>query len=173
VSAVYVFNSGAITANAKDQLLSELESEHYGDNVHFLDSERLEALNEWATWQSDANARARLLGLRSTVRAIVFDLETFQLQEKESLRPIFVLGVELYLSEPVNCDDNLLRSLYELWNFLQGIEGIRRLAPPTSKIAQKYLPAIRKLAQDALPLAIEIGQKVDAAIERMKPFGGY
>jgi hypothetical protein len=55
VSAVYV-NSGEITANANDQLLSELERERYGDNVHFLDGERLGALNEWATLQTGANA---------------------------------------------------------------------------------------------------------------------
>ena len=29
-------NSGEITANAKEQLLSELGRERYGDNVHFL-----------------------------------------------------------------------------------------------------------------------------------------
>jgi hypothetical protein len=34
VSAVYVFNSGEITVNAKEQLLSELGMAHYGDNVH-------------------------------------------------------------------------------------------------------------------------------------------
>src|SRR5438094_2093025 len=68
VSAVYVFNSGEITANAKAQLLSELGLERYGDNVHFLDGERLNALNEWATLQSDSNTRARLLGLRSALQ---------------------------------------------------------------------------------------------------------
>ena len=49
VSAVYVFNSGQITPNAKDFLLNSLAREHYGDNVHFLDGERLNALNEWGT----------------------------------------------------------------------------------------------------------------------------
>jgi hypothetical protein len=55
---------------------------------------------------------------------------------------------------------------------LQGIEGLRRLAIPTSKNAQKFLPAIKKLAQDALPRAIEVAKLVDAAIEKMKPIGG-
>ena len=68
VSAVYVFNSGEITSNAKEQMLSSLVGERYGDNVHLLDGERLEALNEWGTLQSDANARARLLGLRTARR---------------------------------------------------------------------------------------------------------
>ncbi len=171
VSSVYIFNSGEITANAKDQLLSELERERYGDNVHFLDGERLEALNEWGTLQTDANARARMIGLRSALRAIIFDLETFHLQEKESLRPVFVLGIELYLSEPVNSDDKLLGSLFGLWGVLQVIEGIRRLAVPTSANATKNLPIIKSRAQDALLRAKECCQKVDAAIERMKPLG--
>jgi len=172
VSAVYVFNSGQITANAKDQLLSELGLERYGDNVHFLDGERLHALNEWATLQNDANARARLLGLRLTLRAIIFDLKTHHIQEKESLRPSFVIGIEMYLSEPVNCDGKLLSSLLGLWHMLQEIEGLRRLAVPTSKNAKEFLPMIKKLAQETLPLAIEICQTVDAAIEKMNPLRG-
>ena len=108
VSAVYVFNSGEITANAKEQLLSELERERYGDNVHFLDGERLEALNEWATLQSDANARARLLGLRSALRFIIRLLKNIPQQAKPNLEPMFIQGIELYLSEPVNCDDQFL-----------------------------------------------------------------
>lgn len=77
VSAVYVFNSGEITANAKEQLLSELEQERYGDNVHFLDGERFEALNAWATLESDTKARTRLLGLRSALRYIIATLKEY------------------------------------------------------------------------------------------------
>jgi hypothetical protein len=172
VSAVYVFNSGEITANAKEQLLSELEREHYGDNVHFLDGERLDSLNEWATLQSDANARARLLGLRSALRAIIFDLKKYHLEEKESLRPIFVVGIEFFLSEPVNCDENILGSLFILWTLLQRMEVVRNIAIPTTKKAQLFLPTIKKVSQEALPLAIEICQKVDAVIDKMKPLGG-
>jgi len=120
VSAVYIFNSGEITANAKEQLLSELERERYGDNVHFLDGERLEALNEWATPQSDANARVRLLGLRSALRFTIANLSEYQLEGKPNFRPMFIQGIELYLSEPVNCDDQLLVSLFTLWQHLHG-----------------------------------------------------
>ena len=80
VSAVYVFNSGEITANAREQLLSDLGHERYGDNVHFLDGERLEALNQWATLHSDANARGRLIGLRSALRFNIEVLERHQLK---------------------------------------------------------------------------------------------
>jgi hypothetical protein len=171
VSAVYVFNSGDITANAKEQLLSELERERYGDNVHFLDGERLHALNEWATLQSDGNARARLLGLRSALRAIIWDLKAHHLEGKESLTPIYVRGIEMYLSEPVNCDEKLLGSLFGLWHSLQGIEGLRKVYRVKSEGAKKLLPTIAEVARAALPAATEACQKVDAAIEKMKPLG--
>jgi hypothetical protein len=171
VSGVYVFNSGEITANAKEQLLVELERERYGDNVHFLDGERLDTLNEWATLQSDANARARLLGLRSALRFIIGVLKVSHSQGVTNLNPLFIQGIELYLSEPVNCDDQLLVSLFKLWNLLQGIESLRKIAVPTSPNAEKLLPAIKDLAKDALPLAIKICKKVDAAIAKMKPLG--
>jgi hypothetical protein len=96
---VYVFNSGEITANAKEQLLNELGRERYSENVHFLDGERLEALNEWATLQSDANARTRLIGLRSALRFIIATLDEYQLEGKPGSQPIFIQGKAERVSE--------------------------------------------------------------------------
>ncbi|MGA9033249.1 MAG: hypothetical protein WB402_12090 [Sulfuricaulis sp.] len=175
VSAVYVFNSGEITEGAKEYLLSGLGREHYGDNVHFLDGERLEALNEWATLQSDANARARLLGLRSALRFIIATLDEYQLEGKPGFQPMFIQGIELYLSEPVNCDDQLLVSLFKLWQQLQGVEVMRAILfkhPGDTIRLEKYAPNLKHFAQDTRTLAIEICQKIDAAIEKMKPLGG-
>jgi hypothetical protein len=172
VSAVYVFNSGEITANAKEQLLSELERERYGDNVHFRDGERLDALNEWATLQGDASARARLLGLRSALRFIIATLGDYELAGKPGLQPMFIHGIELYLSEPVNCDDQLLASLFNLWQHLQGIESAREILLKylsNNIVLETTAPTLKQLAQNARPLAIVICQKIDAAIEKMKP----
>jgi hypothetical protein len=174
VSAVYVFNSGEVTDNAKEQLLSGLEREHYGDNVHFLDGERLDALNEWATLQSDANARARLLGLRSALRFIIATLNEYQLEGKPKFQPMFIQGIELYLSEPVNCDDQLLVSLFRLWQELQRVELTRKILFKylTDTVAlEKNAPQLRKLALETRTLALEICHKIDAAIEKMKPLG--
>jgi len=172
ISAVYVFNSGEITANAKEQILSELVQERYGDNVHFLDGERLDALNEWATLQSDANARARLLGLRSALRFIIATLHEYQLEGKPGFQPMFIQGIELYLSEPVNCDDQLLVSLFTLWQRVQGVEVMRKVLfkyPLDTIGLEKNAPKLKEIAQDARTLAIEICQKIDVAIEKMKP----
>ena len=87
------------------------------------------------------------------------------------MAPLFVAGIELYLSEPVNCDDKLLVLLFQLWSYLQSIEGLRKIGPITSPVAKRQLPKIAKIAESSLPLAIEACQMVDAAIERMKPLG--
>jgi hypothetical protein len=169
VSSVYIFNSGSITPNAQEQLLSELQIDRYGDNAHFLDGARLESLNQWSFLQTDTVARARLLGLRATLRAIVWDLRENRAQGKEMLAPLYVRGLESYLGEPVNCDDQLLGSLHGLWLSLQAIETLRRMHTPTSKNAQELLPKIASLAQEVLPEAQEACRKVEAALERMKP----
>lgn len=173
VSAVYVFNSGEITANAKDQLLSELERERYGDNVHFLDGERLEALNEWAMLHSDANARARLLGLRSALRFIIDVLGRYQEQGEPEFQPLFIQGIELYLSEPVICDDEFIKALFQLWDNLQLVEVIRKtLVASNTTMQERNSQKVKDTARKVLPLASRLCEKVDAAIEKMKPLGG-
>jgi hypothetical protein len=172
---VYVFNSGEITANAKEQLLNELERERYGDNVHFLDGERLEALNEWATLQSDANARARLLGLRSTLRFIITTLEGYSTTGKPEFQPMFIHGIELYLSEPVEFTEQLLPSLFALWQVLQSIELMRTILlkyPNDAAGWERNAPGVKDLAQRAIRRSTALCQVVDSAIEKMKPLGG-
>ena len=169
VSAVYLFNSGEIAAGAKEQLLNDLGQARYGDNVHFLDGERLGALNEWAILQSDVNARAPLLGLRGALHVIIFDLSEYRIQGKDTLAPVFVHGIESYLAEPANSDTVLLQLLFRLWSLLQGIEELRRIAPIGSELAKAQVPHIQELAQHALPLSKQILDAVDAAIETMNP----
>ena len=174
VSAVYVFNSGEITANAKEQLMSELGLERYGDNVHFLGGERLEALNEWATLQTDANARARLIGLRSALRFIIATLKEYSDKGKPGHQPMFIQGIELYLSEPVNFDDQLLVSLFTLWQRLQLLEQLRVLLwgqVGNEAFLEKNAPKLQEAALNARNLAIDVCQRIDAAIEKMKPLG--
>jgi hypothetical protein len=174
VSAVYVFNSGEITENAKEQLLSNLARERYGDNVHFIDGGRLDALNEWGTLQSDANARARLLGLRSALKFIITTLEKYSTTGKPDYQPMFIHGIELYLSEPVDCMEKWLPSLFGLWQILQSTELMRAFFIKFSKdpALERLAPKLKSAAETAIGLAKKICQSVDAAIEKMKPLGG-
>jgi hypothetical protein len=180
VSAVYIFNSGEITPNAREQLLTELEREHYGDNVHFLAGERLEALNEWATLGTDGNARTRLLGLLRGLGVIIHLLKRFEPEGKPSFQPFFIQGIELYLSEPVNSDDQMIQSLLELWQRLQVLEALNRgllplvgrRTPQAKDLLERNSQRLKDIAKDALSRAIEIEKIVDAVIGKMKPLGG-
>jgi hypothetical protein len=174
VSAVYVFNSGEITDNAKEQLLSELGRERYGDNVHFLDGERLESLNSWATLQGDANARARLLGLRSALRFISDTLQKYQEQDKPDYSPLFIQGLELYMSEPVIFDDKFTNTMFALWNHLRLVDQLRTLLLQTRfpDAVTQNLPTLKEASQNALGAATQLLQRVDRAIENLKPLGG-
>ena len=98
--------------------------------------------------------------------------EKYLLTGKPNPQPTFIHGIELYLSEPVDCDDQLLVLLYRLWQMLQMIDGVRKLAMPLSKNAEKLVTTVQKHSQNALSLAKEACQKVEAVIEKMKPIGG-
>ena len=174
VSTVYVFNSGEVTANAKEQLLSALQQERYGDNVHVLDGERLDALNEWATLQTDANARARLIGLRSSLRFIIEVLRGYQDQAKPNPQPLLMQGIALYLSEPVICDEEFIKALFLLWEHLEMIDKVRQMLTKytgNTGVLAEHLPTLNNAARNALPLATALCQKLDLALEKMKPLG--
>jgi hypothetical protein len=94
------------------------------------------------------------------------------LQGKVDFKPMFIQGIELYLSEPVSCDDQMLESLFILWQLLQGIELARRIGMKylgDTIALEKASPHLKQTAQDALPLAIKLCKIVDEAIENMKP----
>ena len=178
VSAVYIFNSGEITDNAKEQLLSELERERYGDNVHFLDGERLDALNEWATLETDANARSRLLGLRLSLRATI---RLLHIRETSglSLQPTFIQGIELFLSEPVNADNQLIQSLVSLWHRLKNIEALNTVLwkysgsnnAATKSSMENTSTNLKNHVKEALSFAEDASKQVDALIAKLKPLG--
>jgi hypothetical protein len=172
VSAVYIFNSGEITDNAREQLLSDLERERYGDNVHFLDGERLSALNEWATVRSEANARARLNGLRLALRFVIKTLDEYHKEGKPDALPLFTQGIELFLSEPINIDDNILVLMFAVWQQLKWIDEIRRLMwqNNTNKAFQeKNAPKLMKGAGNVKVLVERLSGHVEAALNKMKP----
>jgi hypothetical protein len=78
------------------------------------------------------------------------------------------------LSEPVNYDDQLLASLFTLWEMLQYLEAMRQILikhPGDTIGLKENAPKVKKSSETALRIAIEICQKVNAAIEKMKPLG--
>ena len=128
-----------------------------------------DALDQWATLQSDTNARTRLLGLRNALRVIIYDLGEHRIPGKDTLAPVFVHGIESYLAEPADSDTELIQLLFRLWSLLEGIEELMRIAPLGSELAKAQVPHIQELAKHALPLSKQILEAVDATIETMNP----
>lgn len=82
---------------------------------------------------------------------------------------MFIHGIELYLSEPVDSTEQLLPSLFTLWQVLQSIELMRAILikyPKDTAGLEKNAPGVKGAAQRAIRRARAICQIVDSAIER-------
>ena len=63
VSAVYIFASGKISDRAREYISDYCRSEPFGENVHYLDADRLERLERYALYLADQEIRTVLRGL--------------------------------------------------------------------------------------------------------------
>ena len=73
------------------------------------------------------------------------------------------------------CDDQFINALLLLWNQLQLIEGVRRILIKyvgDTVALEKNSSVLKNAAQSALPLATTLCQKVEVAIEKIKPLVG-
>jgi hypothetical protein len=142
--------------------------------VYFLDGERLEGLNEWAFLQTDAAARARLTGLRSALRYNIRILEEIYVKgEGRHVEPLFVHGIEAYLSEPMNGSDDLLTHLLDLLRGFKLMEGLREAYSAPTKVVsnarQQVWPSLVRLAEHSVPIATHCLTIVNTTLEKLKP----
>lgn len=63
VSAVYVLASGKITDQARQYISEKCHKMPYGENVYFLDGERLEQLERFSAYRFDREYRAKVMGV--------------------------------------------------------------------------------------------------------------
>ena len=84
---------------------------------------------------------------------------------------MFIHGIELYLSEPVICDDQFIGSLFGLWRLLQVLE-VTRLTLKHTVARQEPSPAIAQAMEIALSTATKLSEAVDMTLAKMNPLGG-
>jgi hypothetical protein len=180
VSAVYVFNSGEITPNARTQMLAKLEKKNFGDNVHFMDGERLQALNEYSVYYTEGNARRRLNALTAQIdmnKHILQSLKNFK-PEKQTLesgekassipdpRGFMWSAIDSYLAEPLPDTDILYEHLTTLWQYLRITDCIRqRLIDCTIHAA--FRDGEVEQMRNVIGLTEGVVQKIDPAITRL------
>jgi hypothetical protein len=180
VSSVYVFNSGAITDNARQQIAGELVRERYGDNVHVLDGERLQSLNEHATFSADNEVRTRLLALRTQMNLnveVLNRLIMWELVEGVGLTPdargFIWAGLESYLSGPVDTETVDLDLLYNIWQRLRAVDQARvrlttaaLLSPEVRKNDAAFM---KRYASDALQDILTSSSQVERLMSKFVP----
>jgi hypothetical protein len=116
-----------------------------------------------------------LLGLRAALRFIAEALKNYREDGRPDSAPLLIPAIELYLSEPVICEDWFINALLLLWAQLQRIDAIRVILLRhigDSPMLEKNAPVLRDAATKNLPPVEALLRKVDAAIEKMKPLGG-
>jgi hypothetical protein len=178
ISAIYVFNSGSITDEAKDDLINRLGRERYGENVYFLDGERLDSLNTWATYQEDKEARHRLTGLKLQLRlnsliwkSIEDSLKTAG-KFREARGPILT-AVESFLTAPLFPEDINLDDLAQIWQDARIIDAINTryllASPVKQEIREKDMESALKLVKEVLEYSDKVIRQVDVLLLRLKP----
>jgi len=177
VSAVYVFNSGAITDNAQTYMMSELRKERYGDNVHFLDGDRLDSLDRWATYQEDRHVRQRLLGLNHQLvlnRAIWLLMhERAQNEEFDEVRGSFLHGIEEFISSPVQTELISLEELTQIWQKARIADNIvnrqRFLAFRVGDTHKQEAAVLAKLTAELIVHAMQVERQIADALTKLNP----
>lgn len=177
ISAFYIFSSGTITDEAKDDLINRVRIPAYRGNVHLLDGERLDSLNKWATFQNDQYVRHRLLGLRNQ---LMINIKIWgsvrEGAEKETFREArgaILAGIEAFLSLPIFPDRISENDVMQLWQHARIIDSIcsRYLLGVRAKeeTRKQDIENVIKLAGKSILYAQKIISDIEGVISELKP----
>ena len=176
ISALYIFNSGNITFEAKDDLIQRLRRTSYGENVYLLDGERLDSLNKWATFRSDQDIRQRLLGLRNQ---LFINIKIWNSMKEEAekgkmgeARGSFLYGIESFLSLPILSESISENEVMVLWQHARIIDSIcfrYLLLGAKMEIKKKDLENLVHMVDKATLYAKKLISDIDSVISKLKP----
>jgi hypothetical protein len=174
VSSVYVFNSGKITPNARTIIAGALRKEKYGENVHFLDGERLALMAESLALHADRNLRQRLLGFMNQMQLnqkILFSYQETETGKPLEARGMLLAGIEDYLNEPIESSAIRWEDVILFWQdakILQGCaESLASVFNTPSKAAN--LLTLKQVASEMINVAQRIIVGIDKSLESIKP----
>jgi hypothetical protein len=177
ISSFYIFNSGNITTEAKDDLIQRIRKERYGENVFLLDGDRLDALNKWAIYQNDRDLRSRLTGLKNQ---LLININIWEHTLKDTEKGVFqeargpiLAGIEAFLSSPIFPELISEGDLILLWQQAKIINSIssRYLINlmVLEDIKKGDIQNAKNLAQEAIKIANKVIDNIDLIISKLKP----
>jgi len=177
ISEFYIFNSGRITPEAKDDLINRLRKKNYGENIFILDGDRLDSLNKWATYQNDQNIRQRLVGLVNTLlinikiwKSLKGDLEKEQFREA---RGALLFAIESFISSPIfpeRISENDLILLWQHASILNAICNRYLMGTHTNETTKKQdITSAIRLTDSSISYASKIVGDINKVISELKP----
>lgn len=173
VSAVFVFNSGQISNNAKKWLRAELDMERYGQNVHILDGERLFQLDIMSNFHQTEQLMPRLNGMHLDIYLTIKVLESINLSlpNFNETRGFFTSALEGFLSAPFlihKIDPNEVSLFVQECRIADSLNS-RYIMPnaPCGEIRDKDIETLKRI----ISTTIERGYKLNKSIKKtMKYF---
>ena len=177
ISSFYIFISGTITTEAKDDFIQRIRRTQYGENIYLLDGERLDSLNKWATFQNDQNIRSRLSGLRHQliINIKIWDsvIEGAKKEMFGEARGPILAGIEAFLSSPISPERISENDLMQLWQYARIIHSISTRYLLGVHVKEEIKKQDTKNASELALKAIEYAKKVisdiDGVISDLKP----
>lgn len=177
ISAFYIFNSGHITDEAKDDLINRLHKTQFGENVYLLTGERLDSLNRWATYLNDQDIRQRLSGLRNqlfiNIKIWTSIKKNLNVKKVSEARGVFLSGVEAFLSSPIFPDKISENDVMQLWQLARIIDSICKRyimgAQVTAEIRNGDFDRLGSCIDRATGYASKIISSISTILSELKP----
>jgi hypothetical protein len=173
VSAVYVFNTGEITENAKDQMVSMLDAP-LRSNVFIFGGHQLEAIERTGMYRRLEEIRRSVASLRAQLGFNIAQWRMAQQTLKPQcgqpswhFGPSFVAGIELHLANPVLPEIITIKDLGALWSNIGIFEQIhtKHIISPRSfppEVEREDISTVFELIDSQLiPIAMSLSQRIE------------
>jgi hypothetical protein len=176
--------SGKISPQARERISEHCRAVPYGENVHYLDGERLEVLEKYAHYRTDQDIRSVLLSLD---RELDFNLRRLasydsliQQRDKCVVTHLRVAAIERALSGTLPPDLLGYEQIEWTWNVLELVNGMTDFAQNHPAIttndmnerigsvmaASKQCEELRELVKQALR---KLDERYNLSVEVMGP----
>jgi hypothetical protein len=161
ICAVYVMASGSISDQARTRIAGFCRSERFGENVYFLDGDRLETLERSSTFRIDNEARGLLMALQNELTSNIRRLDDIDAQlrrgENRILSKCRVSALEALMTAPI-AENVIANDVIEpIWILMDSFNNLieisylsRGLTQAELGFLEGFTPSVRGRCQGAL-----------------------
>ncbi|QDU17470.1 hypothetical protein CA11_53120 [Gimesia maris] len=168
ISSVYIMTNESISDGAREYISDWCRSEHYGENVFYLDGETLESLERHATYIDDKILRIRLVALLNEAHFNLGPIQTLSqsvIKGEPVFQPCRTLALEDVLRNPLPEDILAYEYVSNLWENLNEIN--KRNVPYQLEFNERSLWYFTQIAESTFNLTVKMRDIVSGAITKV------